>query len=69
MPPFPRWWPPENRHPWVKLFTIPDTENVATILKEMRFTVEVTPVDFTDPDHSNNKQTDMTAEIAVSGNR
>ncbi len=53
----------------MKLFTIPDTENVATILKEMRFTVEVTPVDFTDPDHSNNKQTDMTAEIAVSGNR
>ena len=53
----------------MKLYTIPNPENLETALKDSRFTVEVTPVDFTDPDHSNNEKTDMTAEPAFAGSR
>ena len=42
----------------VKLYTIPASEDPAKLLKELFFTVEVTPVDFTDPDTSNNAKID-----------
>ena len=42
----------------VKLYTIPDSEDPAKLLKELFFTVEVTPVDFIDPDNSNNAKID-----------
>jgi hypothetical protein len=53
-----RWWPPDKSQTMVKLYTIPASEDPVKLLKELFFTVEVAPVDFTDPDTSNNAKVD-----------
>ena len=60
--PITRWWPPDSDNTMVKLFTFPASEDLGAMLKGKFFTVEVTPVDFIDPDNSNNKLIDETVE-------